>query len=377
MAQKEITREEIVQEATDVLTVEDFDAVEFWVGNAYQAAYYYQRALGFTPVAYSSLKTNNRKYASYVMQQGAAKIILSSPYSGSSEISAHHSLHGDGVKIIGLRVRDVEVAWHNSLERGATPITPITELKDDYGTLRYATIGTYGDVVHKFIERDMYEGIYIPGYHPYKAPLDTESKKVVRIDHIVGNVNWNQMNPTMKFYHEVFGFGKFIEFSEDDIATQYSALRSAVVKNYNNKVKLPINEPATGKKMSQIEEYINYYHSAGVQHVALSTNNILETVAKMKAQGVEFIRVPKAYYDELKHRVGDIKENIDELAKYGILVDRDENGYLLQLFTKPIQDRPTFFFEVIQRRGSNGFGKGNFKALFEAIEREQADRGNL
>jgi len=374
---QELERDKSVEEAKDILTVEDFDAVEFWVGNAYQAAYYYQHALGFRPVAWSSLKTGNRKYASYVMQQGNAKIILSSPYGGASEMSAHQAMHGDGAKTIGLRVRDVEQAWNNALERGAKGVTPITEIKDDYGTLRYAEIETYGDVTHKFIERGGYDGVYMPGYKPYKGVLDTPEKGVVRIDHVVGNVNWNQMDNTVQFYHEVFGFGKFIEFSENDIATQYSALKSKVVRSYNNRIKMPINEPAMGRKMSQIEEYINYYHGAGVQHIALSTNNIIQTVTEMRDRGVEFIQVPKTYYTNIKDRVGEIKEDIDILAELGILMDSDDKGYLLQLFTKPVQDRPTFFFEVIQRRGSNGFGKGNFQALFESIEREQEERGNL
>ena len=311
------------------------------------------------------------------MQQGNAKIILSSPYYGSSEMGAHQAMHGDGVKVIGLKVRDAEIAWNNALERGAQGLTPPTEIKDDYGTVRYSTISTYGDVVHKFIEREGYDGIYLPGYKPYSSAISTPQKGVVRIDHIVGNVNWHQMDPTVQFYHEVFGFAKFIEFSENDIATQYSALRSKVVRSYNNRVKMPINEPANGLKISQIEEYINYYHGAGVQHIALSTNDIVSTVSQMKDKGVEFIQVPQKYYDNLTERVGEIKEDINTLAKYGILVDSDENGYLLQLFTKPIQDRPTFFYEVIQRRGCNGFGKGNFQALFESIEREQAERGNL
>jgi 4-hydroxyphenylpyruvate dioxygenase len=292
-------------------------------------------------------------------------------------MGAHQSMHGDGVKVVGLKVRDTEIAWNNALERGAQGITPPTEIKDDYGTVRYSTISTYGDVVHKFIEREGYDGVYLPGYKPYKSEIMTPQKGVVRIDHIVGNVNWNQMDPTVQFYHEVFGFAKFIEFSENDIATQYSTLRSKVVRNYNDRVKMPINEPAKGVKTSQIEEYVNYYHAAGVQHVALSTNDIVATVSSMKEKGVDFITVPQTYYDNLTDRVGEIKEDIKTLAKYGILVDRDEHGYLLQLFTKPIQDRPTFFYEVIQRRGCRGFGKGNFQALFESIEREQAERGNL
>jgi len=363
--------------AVDILGVQDFDAVEFYVGNAYQSAYYYQRALGFKPVAWSSLKTGNRKYASYVMQQGNAKIVLTSSYEPSSEISSHQLVHGDGAKSIGLRVKDAQIAHDKAIERGAKSVLEPITMKDDYGEIRLSAIETYGDTIHKFIERDGYDGHYLPGYQPFQPILETEERGVVRIDHIVGNVNWNQMDPTVQFYHEVFGFGTFLEFSPDDINTQYSALSSKVVRNFNDRVKMPINEPAFGLKTSQIEEYINYYHAAGVQHIALSTNNIIETVKNMKSNGVEFIEVPQTYYDDLKQRVGDIKEDFNELAKYGILVDRDERGYLLQLFTKPIQDRPTFFFEVIQRRGAQGFGKGNFKALFEAIEREQSERGNL
>ena len=364
--------------ALDLLTVEDFDSVEFWVGNAYQAAYYYYNAFGFKPVAWSSLKTGNRNFASYVMQQGDAKIVLSAPYSPSSEMAAHQMAHGDGAKVIGLVVRDIETAMRESIARGAKQVQPITELKDDYGSIRVASISTYGDTVHKFIERDKsYEGPYLPGYAEFKSPIERTGTGVKRIDHIVGNVNWNQMEPTVNFYHEVFGFEKFIEFSENDIATQYSALKSQVVRNYNSKVKMPINEPAKALKMSQIEEYVSYYHGAGVQHIALATDDVVATVSAMRDRGVEFIRVPDTYYKTLNDRVGDIEEDVDVLAEHGILVDKDDHGYLLQLFSKPIQDRPTFFFEVIQRKGAEGFGKGNFQALFESIEREQAERGNL
>ena len=374
----ELERDKQTQEALDLLTVEDFDSVEFWVGNAYQAAYYYYNAFGFKPVAWSSLKTGNRHFASYVLQQGDAKIVLSAPYHPTSEMAAHQMTHGDGAKVIGLVVRDIEKAWKESIARGAKPIQPITELKDDYGSIRVASIGTYGDTVHKFIEREKsYNGPFLPGYAEFKSPIERNDTGVKRIDHIVGNVNWNQMEPTVHFYHEVFGFEKFIEFSEDDIATKYSALKSQVVRNYNSKVKMPINEPAKGLKMSQIEEYVSYYHGAGVQHIALATDDVVATVSAMRERGVEFIRVPDTYYKTLNDRVGDIEEDIDVLAEHGILVDKDEHGYLLQLFSKPIQDRPTFFFEVIQRKGAEGFGKGNFQALFESIEREQAERGNL
>ena len=374
----ELDRDKQSQEALDLLTVEDFDSVEFWVGNAYQAAYYYYNAFGFKPVAWSSLKTGNRNFASYVLQQGDAKIVLSAPYGPTSEMAAHQMTHGDGAKVIGLVVRDIETAWKESISRGAKPIQAPTELKDDYGSIRVATIGTYGDTVHKFIERDKgYDGPFLPGYASFNSPIERQPTGVKRIDHIVGNVNWNQMEPTVNFYHEVFGFEKFIEFSENDIATQYSALKSQVVRNYNSKVKMPINEPAKGLKMSQIEEYVSYYHGAGVQHIALATDDIISTVSAMRDRGVEFIRVPDTYYKSLNDRVGDIDEDVNVLAQHGILVDKDEHGYLLQLFSKPIQDRPTFFFEVIQRKGAEGFGKGNFQALFESIEREQAERGNL
>ena len=374
----DLARDKQAQEALDLLTVEDFDSVEFWVGNAYQAAYYYYNAFGFKPVAWSSLKTGNRDFASYALQQGDAKIVLSAPYNPSSEMASHQMIHGDGVKVIGLVVRDIETAWKESVSRGAKAIQPPTEIKDDHGSLRIATIGTYGDTVHKFIERDQsYDGPYLPGYKEFNPTTERSSTGVKRIDHIVGNVNWNQMEHTVKFYHEVFGFEKFIEFSENDIATQYSALKSQVVRNYNSKVKMPINEPAKGLKMSQIEEYVSYYHGAGAQHIALATDDIVKTVSEMRARGVEFIRVPDNYYKTLTDRVGEIDEDINVLAEHGILVDKDENGYLLQLFSKNIQDRPTFFFEVIQRKGAEGFGKGNFQALFEAIEREQDERGNL
>ena len=298
--------------AVDILGVQDFDAVEFYVGNAYQSAYYYQRALGFKPVAWSSLKTGNRKYASYVMQQGNAKIVLTSSYEPSSEISSHQLVHGDGAKSIGLRVKDAQIAHDKAIERGAKSVLEPITMKDEYGEIRLSAIETYGDTIHKFIERDGYDGHYLPGYQPFQPILETEERGVVRIDHIVGNVNWNQMDPTVQFYHEVFGFGTFLEFSPDDINTQYSALSSKVVRNYNDRVKMPINEPAFGLKTSQIEEYINYYHAAGVQHIALSTNNIIETVKNMKSNGVEFIEVPQTYYDDLKQRVGDIKEDFNE-----------------------------------------------------------------
>lgn len=373
----DVKQDKQVSEAMDILTVEDFDAVEFIVGNAYQSAYYFYHAFGFKPIAWSSLKTGNRDHASYVLSQGEAKIVLSTPYSPSSSMAAHHLIHGDGVKSIGLLVRDVDLAYNESVNRGAQSISPPTELKDGWGTVRVATIGTYGDTVHKFIERKGYDGPYLPGYKEIEPVVERTEVGIERIDHIVGNTNWFEMNKMTEFYHSVFGFEKFIEFSEKDIGTKYSTLRSKVVRNYNDKVKMPINEPWHGVKTSQIEEFIQFYHGAGAQHVALHTSDILSTVKSMKERGVEFIHVPDTYYDNVHQRIGNIKEDVKICKDLGILLDRDEHGYLLQLFTKPIQDRPTFFFEIIQRRGCKGFGKGNFQSLFEAIEREQEERGNL
>jgi 4-hydroxyphenylpyruvate dioxygenase len=373
----DVKQDKHASEVMDILTVEDFDAVEFIVGNAYQSAYYFYHAFGFKPVAWSSLKTGNREYASYVLSQGDAKIVLSTPYSPSSSMAAHHLVHGDGVKSIGLIVRDIDTAFNESVSRGAKPFSSPVELKDDWGTVRVATIGTYGDTVHKFIERGEYDGPYLPGYKELEPTVDRPDTGIQRIDHIVGNVDWYQMEPTVKFYHEVFGFEKFIEFTEKDIGTKYSTLRSKVVKNYNQKVMMPINEPWTGVKMSQIEEYVQYYHGAGAQHIALHTSDMLSTVNALRDRGIEFIHVPDNYYDNVSDRIGTIQENLDDCKELGILLDRDQHGYLLQLFTKPIQDRPTFFFEIIQRHGCKGFGKGNFQSLFESIEREQEERGNL
>lgn len=372
----EIKTQEI-EKAVDVLTVESFESVEFFVGNAYQSAFYYQNALGFKPVAWSSLKTGNRKYASYVMAQNDAKVILSAPYHPISEMSAHHLQHGDGVKRISLNVRNLDVAVEESIVRGAELTQDITELRDDFGSVRYAEISTYGDVVHRFIEKDGYDGPYIPGYQEYTPVIESDNVGLLEIDHIVGNVELSKMDPTVQFYHSVFGFGQFIEFSEDQIATKYSALRSKVVRNYNHRIKMPINEPAPGLRKSQIEEYLDFYHGAGVQHIAYRTDNIIDTIASMRSKGVEFLHVPDEYYEGIEDRIGHIDEDIKELAKHGIMIDRDDKGYLLQLFSRPIQDRPTFFFEVIQRHGAEGFGLGNFKALFESLEKEQEERGNL
>lgn len=374
----ELSNDKKSQQAMDILTVEDFDSVEFWVGNAYQAAYYYCNAFGFKPVAWSSLKTGNRDFASYALRQGDAKIILSSTYNPSSEMAGHHMLHGDGVKVIGLVVRDVNIAYSEAIARGATGIMIPTEFTDEYGTVRIATIRTpFSDVVHKFIERNDYDGPYLPGYKKLSGIIERPGVGIERIDHLVGNVDWFQMEPAIKFYHDVFSFEKFQDFTEKDIATQYSALRTQVVRNYNHKVLIPIGEPWHGLKRSQIEEIYMYYRGACIQHIGLHTSDIIATVDAMRQRGVEFINVPKTYYDNIKDRIGDIDEDIEQCAKLSILLDRDKDGYLLQLFTKPIQDRPTFFFEVIQRHGSQGFGKGNFQALFEAIEREQKERGNL
>ncbi len=365
------------QEAMDILTVEDIDSVEFWVGNAYQAAYYYYNALGFKPVAWSSLKTGNKNFLSYALQQGDARIILSTPYNPVSEMASHHAMHGDGVKVIGFNVRDVETAYSEAIKRGARGIMEPTEFNDDYGSVKIATIGAFGDTIHKFIERDGYNGPYLPGYKELTPIVERPGIGIERIDHIAIIVNWFQMEPMVKFYQDVFGFDKCMEFSEKDIAAKYSTQRAQVVRSYTRKILIPILEPFHSLKSSQVEEYLTYYQGAGTQHIAFHTSDILSTVEAMKQRGVEFLYVPKTYYDSIGSRLGHIEEDLDQISRLGILSDRDKHGYLLQHFTKPVQDRPTMFLEVIQRHGSQGFGMHNVQTLFEALEREQSERGNL
>lgn len=363
---------------TDFLPINGTDYVEFYVGNAKQSAHYYRSAFGFTLVAYCGPETGVRDRASYVLQQGKIRIILTTPLQPDHPIAEHIKLHGDGVHDIALWVDDAESAYRETTKRGGKGVMEPTTVKDESGEVKKSAIATYGETIHTFVERKNYNGVFMPGYRPVNGP-DIVSRPVglKYIDHMVGNVGWGQMNTWVKFYEDVMGFRMFKHFDDNDISTEYSALMSKVMANGNDRIKFPINEPAKGKRKSQIEEYIEFYRGAGVQHIAMATDNIIDTVARMKNQGVEFLRVPNTYYEDLSARVGKIDEPIDELAKHGILVDRDDEGYMLQLFTKPVEDRPTLFYEVIQRKGSRSFGKGNFKALFEAIEREQALRGNL
>ena len=349
--------------------------VEFWSGNAKQSAFFYRKAFGFSQLAYSGLETGNREAASYVLSQGKIRFVITSPLRGEHAGAEHIRQHGDGVRDIALLVEDADFAFAEAVRRGAKPAVEPYDMTDENGTVRRAAIHTYGDTLHSFISYRDYRGPFLPGYQAADVPNDAAGLLVV--DHIGGNVELGKMNEWAEFYSKVMGFSRYITFDDKDISTEYSALMSIVMSDANRIVKFPINEPAPGRKKSQIDEYLDWYAGPGVQHVALLCGDIIETVKKLKANGVEFLSVPDSYYDELKDRVGEIEEPIDEIKKLHILVDKDAEGYLLQLFTKPVEDRPTVFFEIIQRKGSRGFGKGNFKALFESIEAEQAKRGNL
>ena len=366
------------ESAAEFLPINGTDFVEFYVGNAKQSAYFYRAAFGMELVAYGGPETGRRGSTSYVLQQGKIRLVLTTPLQPDHAISEHIRQHGDGVRDIALWVDDSAAAYWETTQRGAQGILPPTTLKDEHGEVVLSSIAVYGDTIHSFVERGKYSGPFLPGFKGLEGP-DPVARPVglKYIDHIVGNVGWNQMNTWVKFYEEIMGFRLFQHFDDNDIGTEYSALMSKVMANGNGRIKFPINEPARGKKKSQIEEYLEYYGGPGVQHVACATDDIIDTVGRMREQGVEFLRVPNSYYAELPSRVGHIAEPIGALATLGILVDRDDEGYMLQIFTKPVEDRPTLFFEVIQRKGSKSFGKGNFKALFEAIEREQALRGNL
>lgn len=361
----------------DFFPIRSIDHVEFIVGNAKQSAYYYRSAFGFKLTGYAGLETGVRDRASYLLEQGKIRFVLTTPLVPEHPFQEHLALHGDGVRDISFEVDDVERAYRETTKRGAIGVQEPREVTDNNGTYRTAAIKTYGDTLHSFVDRKSYQG-FAPGFRAITRE-DTVARPtgLAAIDHMVGNVGWNQMNDWVKWYEEVMGFHVFVSFDDKDISTEYSALMSKVMASGSEKIKFPINEPATGRKKSQIEEYIDWYRGPGVQHIALATGNILEAVGKLAAQGVEFLRVPSSYYRELEDRVGKIKEPIDELERLGILVDRDDDGYMLQIFTKPVEDRPTVFFEIIQRRGARAFGKGNFKALFESIEREQELRGNL
>lgn len=376
LAEKESkTGARAITEEADFLKITSWDHIHFYVGNAKHAMYYWWKAYGFKPVAYSGLETGNRNFASYVLESGKIRFVVSAPYGPSSEIAAHHMLHGDGVKVIALGVDDVESAWRETTKRGAKSGWAPREESDEFGIYRTSAIYTYGETLHVFVDRNDYNGPFAPTYKPLNLPH--ESTGLVVLDHIVGNVQLGKMNQWVNFYHEVMGFRQLMHFDDKDISTEYSALMSKVMENGNGRVKFPINEPAEGKKKSQIEEYLDYYYTPGAQHVALQTGDILETMTQLRANGIEFLRVPDTYYDLLPERVGEIKEPLETIRELGILVDKDDEGYLLQVFTRPIQDRPTMFVEIIQRRGSRGFGKGNFKALFESLELEQEKRGNL
>jgi 4-hydroxyphenylpyruvate dioxygenase len=361
----------------DFLPLKGTDHVEFYVGNARQAAYFYRAAFGMSLVAYAGPETGQRDRASYVVQQGKIRFVLTTPLRSDNAIAEHVARHGDAVRVIALWVDDARSAWHETTRRGATSIAEPEVLSDEHGEVVLSSIRTYGDTIHTFVERGAYSGPFLPGFRPIESDPVARPVGLLHIDHMVGNVGWNEMNQWVNFYANVMGFSLYQHFDDKDISTEYSALMSKVMANGNGYVKFPINEPATGKRRSQIEEYLDFYPGPGVQHIALATSDILHTVRKLREQGIEFLSVPHSYYTELQARVGTIDEPIDELEELGILVDRDEEGYMLQIFTRPVEDRPTVFFEIIQRKGSRSFGKGNFKALFEAIEREQQARGNL
>ena len=369
--------EKIVPQADDFLPLLGTDFVELYVGNAKQAAYYYEHAWGFTPIAYSGLETGNKETVSYVLQQDKIRLVLTSPLGPGGPINKHINDHGDGVKVVALWVDDAKKSFEETVKRGAEPYMEPTTREDANGKVVLSGIHTYGETVHVFVERSAYDGPFLPGYKAWDKPVKPKSVGLKYIDHMVGNVGWNEMNKWCEFYAKVMGFAQLVSFDDNDISTEYTALMSKVMSNGNGRIKFPINEPAEGRKKSQIEEYIDFYNGAGVQHIAVATDNIIETVGQLRDNGVEFLYVPETYYDTVLDRVGEIDEDLEPLKELGVLIDRDDEGYLLQIFTKPVLDRPTMFFEIIQRKGAQSFGKGNFKALFEAIEREQEARGTL
>jgi 4-hydroxyphenylpyruvate dioxygenase len=374
--------EKIFEGAQDFLPLLGTDYVEFYVGNAKQAAHFYKTAFGFQSLAYAGLETGVRDRASYVLQQDKIRLVLTTALNSDSPIGEHVKKHGDGVKVTALWVEDARAAFEETTKRGAKPYMEPTVEKDEHGEVVRSGVYTYGETVHVFVERKNYKGTFLPGYKEWKSDYNPEPTGLKFIDHMVGNVGWNEMNTWVKWYEDVMGFVNFLSFDDKQIHTEYSALMSKVMSNGNGRIKFPINEPAEGKKKSQIEEYLDFYEGPGVQHLALATDDILKTVADLRSRGVEFLSTPpQAYYDEIPKRLGKhmgmMKEDIHELAKLGIMIDADEEGYLLQIFTKPVEDRPTLFYEIIQRMGARGFGAGNFKALFESIEREQELRGTL
>jgi len=373
----------LLQKQAKPSTAEDFlplmgtDHVEFYVGNAKQAAHFYKTAFGFQSLAYAGPETGVMDRVSYVIRQNKLTFVLTTALRTDSLVAEQVAKHGDGVKVLALIVNDAKDAWEQTTQRGAKSYMEPVVKKDDNGEVVLSGIHTYGDTVHVFVERKNYNGFFMPGFREWKTAYNPTATGLLYVDHCVGNVGWNQMNPWVKFYEDVMGFKNILSFDDNDISTEYSALMSKVMSNGNGFVKFPINEPAEGKKKSQVEEYLDFYNGEGVQHVALATANIVDTVTQLKARGVEFLSIPKSYYETVLDRVGKIDEDLAPLSELGILIDRDDEGYLLQIFSKPVEDRPTLFFEIIQRKGAQSFGKGNFKALFEALEREQANRGNL
>jgi 4-hydroxyphenylpyruvate dioxygenase len=349
--------------------------VEFWVGNARQAAFYYRNAFGFSQAAYRGQETGSRDMASYLLTQGKANVVVSTPLTSTHPAAEHIRRHGDGIRDIALEVGDADLAFEQALARGAEAAEAPHDLKDEFGTVRRAAIRTYGDTIHSLLSRRGYTGPFLPGYA--EQPIAGDNAGILRIDHMVGNVELGQMNRWADFYSKIFGFHRFISFDDKDISTEYSALMSIVMSDDSYSVKFPINEPAPGRRRSQIDEYLEAYGGPGVQHIALQVKDVIATVDKLQRNGVEFLRVPDSYYDILHDRIGTLDEPMEEIKRLGILVDKDQDGYLLQIFTRPVEDRPTVFYEIIERKGSRGFGRGNFKALFEAIELEQARRGNL
>ncbi len=361
----------------DTFPINGTDYIEFFVGNARQSSVYYRASFGFRLIGYRGPETGVRDRASYLLEQDKIRILLTSPLGPDGAIAEHVRKHGDGVRDLAFWVDDARDAWAKAVERGATSVQEPTVLTDDHGEVVIAAISTYGDTIHSIVERKNYSGLFLPGFVPMSSEFEPGPVGLKYVDHCVGNVELGRMNDWVGFYERVLGFHNLLTFDDKDISTEYSALMSKVMSNGNGRIKFPINEPASGKKKSQIEEYLDFYGGPGVQHIAVATDDIIATVSALKARGVEFLRAPTTYYEELQQRVGAIDEPVDVLSELGILVDRDDEGYLLQIFTRPVQDRPTLFFEIIQRKGAKGFGKGNFKALFESIEREQALRGNL
>jgi 4-hydroxyphenylpyruvate dioxygenase len=365
------------EEQVDFMPLHGIDHLELWVGNAAQSSFFFRNAYGFSEVAYAGLETGLRDRVSHVLEQGGVRLVLTGTLRAGTEIAEHHARHGDGVKVIALAVPDVDHAYREATSRGARGLSEPHDLEDEHGRVRIADVATYGETVHRFVDRSGYDGPFLPGYVASAISAERGGISFTGIDHVVGNVELGKMNEWVKYYEDVFGMKQIIHFTDEAISTEYSALMSKVVTNGDGRVKFPINEPAEGRKKSQIDEYLEFYEGPGAQHIALTTDNIVATIEELQKRGIRTLRTPHSYYEEVPERVGEIDEQLSELERLGILVDRDDEGYLLQVFTAPIGDRPTVFMEIIERHGARGFGEGNFKALFEALEREQDQRGNL